>query len=98
MRQIIHLQPGLKRLSHYCSRRTGPDPELIAVAYFADALCRRIDGTADYLAAMYCICRQPDLRFRLVPAAAPKLRRLAADWLDAARVIVNPQVPEGTHT
>lgn len=83
--QILRIQPGRTRLSHYCSRRTGPDPELLAVEFFARALdWQYIDGTEDYLAAMYCICRQPDLRFNLGASAGPKLRELAADWVEAA--------------
>jgi hypothetical protein len=82
--ELRDLQPGGVRLSRYCSRRDGPDAELLAVEFFARGLdWPFIDGTEDYLAAMYCICRAPDLRFRLLPPQLPKLRQLAADWIDA---------------
>ncbi len=83
-RQLRRIQPGVKRLSHYCSRRTGPDTDLLAVEFFARALnWPYIDGTEDYLAAMYCICRRADLRYRLKADSAPKLAELAADWATA---------------
>jgi hypothetical protein len=78
---LRRVQPGVTRLSHYCSRRTGPDSELLAVEFYARALdWPLIDGAEDYIAAMYCICRSPNLRFRLTADAAPKLRALAKGW------------------
>ena len=83
--RLRQIQPRVARLSHYCSRRTGPDPELLAVEFYARALdSLHIDGTEDYLAAMYCVCRQPNLRFSLGVSASPKLRELAAGWAEAA--------------
>lgn len=83
--QLRRRQPGRCRLSHYCSRRTGPDTELLAVEFFARALdWDYIDGAEDYLAAMYCICRQADLRYRLTASAAPQLRAMADAWHQAA--------------
>ena len=80
-KKLRRIQPGVSRLSHYCSRRTGPDAELLAVEFYAGALeGLHMDGTEDYLAAMYCVCRRPDFRFRLTVDAAPKLRALATDW------------------
>ncbi len=79
--KLHRVQPGVTRLSHHCSRRTGLDAELLAVEFYARALdwpC--IDGTEDYLAAMYCICRRADHRYRLTMDAVPGLRALAADW------------------
>ena len=89
--QLHRVQPDRVRLSHYCSRRSGHDPELMAVEFFARALdWPVIDGTEDYLAAMYCICRQPDLRFRLTGGAESKLREMASDWIAA---IMTPFAP-----
>lgn len=82
--KLLRIQPGRSRLSHYCSRRTGPDPELLAVEFFARALdWPHIEGAEDYLAAMYCICRQPNLRYRFDAEAGSKLRELAAAWVAA---------------
>ncbi len=69
------------RISHFSNRRTACDAELLAVEFFSRALdFNYIDGTEDYLAAIYCICRQSDLFFRFTPEAVPKLRKLAVDW------------------
>lgn len=83
-RQLRQIQPEERRLSHYCSRRTGPDPDLLAVEFFARALgWPYIDGTEDYLTAMYCICRRPDARYQLTADSVPKLAELATDWATA---------------
>jgi hypothetical protein len=89
-KKLNSIQPGKARLSHYCSRRTGPDTELLAVEFYARALdWPFIDGMEDYYSAMYCICRRSDLRFRLVKDAVPKLRELAADWRAVCTVNVS---------
>lgn len=49
--RIRSLQPGYRRLSHYCSRRTAPDPELLSAEYFAQSLFRWVSGGCDYLSA-----------------------------------------------
>lgn len=92
---LHRIQPGVSRISHYCSRRTGSDAELLAVEFYARALGRvHIDGTEDYLAAMYCICRRLDLRFRLPMEAAPKVISLASDWMTACLPDSVPAIPE----
>jgi hypothetical protein len=89
--QLFQMQPGRVRLSHYCSRRTAEDSELLAVEFFARGLeWSYIDGMADYLAAMYCVCRQADLRFRLTKVEAPKLRQIAADWISVTGLKIEP--------
>jgi hypothetical protein len=58
------LQSSFKRLSHYCSRHTASDTELLGVEFFIWALeVPHIDGDEDYLFCMYWVCRQNDLRF-----------------------------------
>ena len=75
------LQNSSKRLSHYCSRHTASDTELLGVEFFIWALeVPHIDGHEDYLFCMYWVCRQNDLRFRFSPEAVPKLRLLADFW------------------
>lgn len=75
------LQKGSKRLSHYCSRRTGPDVELLGVEFFMWGLAvQHLDGDVDYFFCMYWICRQKDLRFRFGLEAVPKLLFLADFW------------------
>lgn len=86
--RLFRLQPGSERLSHYCSRRTGSNADLLAVEFFARSLeWAYIDGTEDYLAAMYRICRQPNLRYKFLPNAAPKLWQLASNWLEVAHSV-----------
>jgi len=68
------LQKGSKRLSHYCSRRTGQDIELLSVEFLIGSL------GADYLFCIYWVCRQENLRFKFSLEAVPKLLFLADFW------------------
>lgn len=89
--QLRRLQPGWRRLSHYCSRQVASDVELLAVQRYAQALTHaRIDGDADYCASLETLCRQADMRYRLQPSSAEAIRRLTVEWRCA---IAQPRPP-----